>query len=447
MRGILVVAITLAVAIRAFKRPWIGVMLWAWISIMNPHAYTWGFARSAPVAMIAAVVTLIGLLTTQERQSPFKGAPTWWLLAFVVIVTLSWVFGYDPEGDYYLWTKVMKIYFMTFVTLALLSNKYHIMAYALVTVGSLGLLGAKGGFFTILTGGSYRVYGPPGSFIADNNSFALSLIMIIPLLNFFRLQFDHWRAKHGTNIVMLLCAISAIGSYSRGAFLAIGAMGALFWWRTQQKAFISVVIIFMILIILPMMPQEWWSRMDTIQTYQEDGSAMGRINAWWVAWEVARHRFLGAGMFYQHDIFFQKYGFYEITVRAAHSIYFQILGNHGFIGLVLFLSFWFSTYRTAGWLRKNARKISEAQWAAELGAMTQVGLVGYAVGGAFLSLAYFDLPYNMMVMVVLAKQWVLTKGWERDPMIPFLEYAGFSNKRNAAIRKSDQNTFTNQRSN
>ena len=56
--------------------------------------------------------------------------------------------------------------------------------------------------------------------------------------------------------------------------------------------------------------------------------------------------------------------------------------------------------------------------------MVQVGLVGYAVGGAFLSLAYFDLPYDMMVMAVLARKWVETCGWERDPQISFLEYVG-----------------------
>jgi hypothetical protein len=41
-----------------------------------------------------------------------------------------------------------------------------------VTTLSLALLGAKGGVFTLMTAGSYRVWGPPGSFIEDNNEFA-----------------------------------------------------------------------------------------------------------------------------------------------------------------------------------------------------------------------------------------------------------------------------------
>ena len=127
-------------------------------------------------------------------------------------------------------------------------------------------------------------------------------------------------------------------------------------------------------------------------------------------------------MSYQSPLLFFLYGDGGTTVIAAHSIYFQVLGNHGFVGLFLYLIMWFSAYRQAGWLHKKTRSIPQAKWAADLGNMIQVSLAGYAVGGAFLSLAYFDLPYNMMAMVVLARQWVETKGWERDPQVSLLDY-------------------------
>jgi putative inorganic carbon (HCO3(-)) transporter len=424
MRDLLIVMLVIAGAAMALKRPWIGVMLWTWLSIMNPHKYAWGFAVNAPLAMIAALSTLIGLLVTQERQSPFKGAPVWFLATFTVWMTISWLVGVDPAGDQALWDRSIKIFLMTFVALALLNNKYQIMAFVWVTVGSLAILGAKGGLFTVITGGNYLVWGPSGSFIEDNNAFALALIMTIPFLHFLQLQVQGKWVRHGLSATMLFCTAAALGSHSRGALLALIAMGAMFWWRSRHKAVMGVLIMVLALALAPMMPEHWWSRMETIQTYQEDGSAMGRINAWIVAWEVAKDRFFGAGMSYQHPDFFYAYGVYETTVRAAHSNYFQVLGNHGFIGLGLFLFIGFTTYYTAGWLRKHTRDIPEAKWTADLGAMVQVSLVGYAVGGAFLSLAYFDLPYNMMVMAVLARKWVETRGWERDPQMPFLEYAG-----------------------
>ncbi len=429
MRDLLIVSIVLIAAVMTLWRPWVGVMSWTWLSIMNPHRYSFGFAVSAPLAMIAALSTLVGLLFTKERQSPFKGAPVWWLAAFVIWMTISWGAGIDPSGEFWLWNRSIKIFLMAFAALALLDNKYHIFAFTAVTVGSLAVLGAKGGLFTIATAGSYRVWGPPGSFIDGNNEFALALVVVIPLLHFLQLQIRSKWGRHGLSVIMLLCVAAALGSYSRGALLAIIAMGAMFWWRSQRKMMMGLLIVIVLIALIPIMPESWWHRMDTIQTYEEDGSAMGRINAWIVAWEVGKRHFFGAGMSYQYPDFFYAYGAYETTVRAAHSIYFQILGNHGFLGLGLFFLLWISTYRSAGWLRKHTRGISEAKWAGELGAMVQAGLVGYAAGGAFLSLAYFDLPYDMMVMVVLAKKWVETQGWERDPKVSFLEYIGLRNKR------------------
>jgi probable O-glycosylation ligase (exosortase A-associated) len=101
-------------------------------------------------------------------------------------------------------------------------------------------------------------------------------------------------------------------------------------------------------------------------------------------------------------------------VHAAHSIYFQVLGEHGFVGLGLFLLLGIMAWRTAGYLRRTGPLLPATQWTADLGAMTQASLAGYAVGGAFLSLAYFDLPYNLMLLVVLARQWIAEKGWERE---------------------------------
>ncbi len=430
MRDLLLMAIIGGLAIMALRRPWIGVMLWNWISIMNPHRYTWGFAVSAPVAMIAGVTTLIGFLFTKEKESPFKGTPVWWLLLFFIWITISWLAGYDPEGDYAMWNRVMKIDLMIFIALALLHNKYHIMAFVSVTVGSLAIIGAKGGLFTLLTGGSYRVWGPPDSFIEGNNEIALAIITIIPLVHFLQLQLARSWQRHAMSGIMLLCAAAALGSHSRGALLALIAMTAMFWWRSSKKGTTTILIMVAMLTLLPMMPEEWWSRMETIENHEEDASANQRINAWTVAWGVASERFSGAGMNYSYQDFFSRYGVYDTQPRAAHSIYFQILGNHGFIGLGLFLGIWISTYQTAGWLRKNARKTPEAQWASALGGMLQVGLVGYLVGGAFLSLAYFDLPYNIMIMAVLAKKWVKIKGWEQEPQITFLEYSGLSREKN-----------------
>ena len=145
--------------------------------------------------------------------------------------------------------------------------------------------------------------------------------------------------------------------------------------------------------------------MNTINNYEEDGSAMGRINAWWMAWNLARDHFFGGGFDATTVENFLRYAPVAHDLHAAHSIYFQILGEHGFVGLGLFLMLWLFTWVSAGRLHKLGTANPETGWLSDLGGMCQVSLVGYAVGGAFLSLAYFDLPYNIMVLVVLGKAW------------------------------------------
>lgn len=415
MRDIVIISVVCGLGFMALTRPWIGVMLWTWLSIMNPHRYTWGFAFSAPVAAIAAGTTLIGLIYTRDRSSPFKGAATVLLVMLMLWITLSWLLGLAPADDYEQWKKVMKIDGMIIVALMVLHTKEHILALIWVAAGSIALLGIKGGIFTVLSGGTARVWGPPGSFIGDNNEFALALIMTIPLLRFLQLQLTNKWGRWGMTGVMLLCAIAALGSYSRGGLIAIAAMTMSFWWRGKNKLLIGLVLVVAGFVLIGFMPENWVGRMDTIVDYEQDRSAMGRISAWWTAWNIGLNHPFGVGFNAARPELFAQYSPYPNLVHAAHSIYFQVLGNHGFIGLFLFLGIWWVTWRWAGWLRTSTKDIPEARWCAELGAMCQVSLIGYLVGGAFLSLAYFDLPYDVMVAVVLARKWVESRAWEREP--------------------------------
>jgi putative inorganic carbon (HCO3(-)) transporter len=420
MRDIVLLAIMVAGVLAALRWPWVGVMLWTWVSTLNPHRFTYGFAYDMPFAAAAAGVTLVALLLTRDRESPFKGPPVTLLAVFIVWISISWVLGLDPAKDYDQWNKVMKIYLMILVTLALLRTKTHIFAFIWVSAGSLALLGAKGGVFTIATAGSHRVWGPPGTFIAENNAFAVALVMTIPLMRFMQMQFRGRWARHGMTLLMVLIAASALGSQSRGALLALTAMAGLMWWRQKhQRVLGAVVMVVAAGLLLAFMPESWEARMTTIKTYEEDLSAMGRIAAWWVAWGVSFDYPFGVGFNAARPELFFKYSPYVHLLGGhspvAHSIYFQMLGHHGWVGLFLFLAIGFSTWRVASRIRRQADVVPEARWCGELAGMAQVSLIGYAVGGAFLDLAYFDLPYNVMVMLVLTHVWVASRAWEREP--------------------------------
>ena len=146
--------------------------------------------------------------------------------------------------------------------------------------------------------------------------------------------------------------------------------------------------------------------MGTIKTYDQDESALGRINAWIMAINIANNRILGAGFLTNSPLVYQMYAPNSNFILVAHSIYFQVLGQHGYIGLFLYLLFWGLTYRTAGRLEKAGKLAPDFEWVGQLGSMIKVSLIGFAVGGAFLSLAYWDMPYYFMALVVASEKWV-----------------------------------------
>jgi probable O-glycosylation ligase (exosortase A-associated) len=418
LRDIAVVSVAALGAAVALRRPWIGVLAWTWISLMNPHRLCWGFAVNFPLGMMTAVATLVGFLVSSDRKDmPFKGAPVVLLAIYMVWMTLSWRLGRDPEGDFEQWDKVMKIDFMILVALALLRTKLHIITLAWVVTLSMALLGAKGGWFTIVTGGAHKVFGPPGSFIGDNNHMALAMVMTVPLLRFLQLQLPPGWQRHAMTVTMVLVAASALGSHSRGALLAIAAMSIFLWWRGGRHLGFGLMIVLAGAALVAFMPDEWAARMATIDNPTEDKSAMGRIAAWWVAWGVAKHEVFGVGFLAARPELFVAYSPYGLTygTPAAHSIYFQVMGHHGFIGLALFLGIYIATWHSCWRLRKESRGIPQARWCADLANMAQVSLLGYAAGGAFLSMAYFDLPLNVMVLVVLTRVWLRKRMWETEP--------------------------------
>lgn len=414
MRDLLVVGIVLAGSLYALKQPWVGIMLWTWVSLMNPHNLAYGFAQSFPVAATVAIATMIGLVATKDRQNPFTEAPAIWLALFAGWMCFTYPFSYNVDGSTQMLSKVLKIDIMALVTISILRTRRHIDIFIWVMVCSLGFYGVKGGIFTILTGGNYRVWGP-GGFIGGNNELALALITVIPLMRYLQLQAtDKW-IRYGLIAAMILTAAAALGTHSRGAFVAIAAMAIYLWLKSPNKLLFGISMVIVGMALVAFMPDQWSARMNTINTYEDDSSAMGRINAWWAAYNVASSRITGAGFDMYTSEIFAQFAPNPLDLHAAHSIYFQVLGEHGFIGLFLFLGMWWSVWSTAKWLIKNGGDEPGTIWCKNLGAMCQVALVGYAVGGAFLSLAYFDLPYDILIVVVLAKLWILNYRSNESP--------------------------------
>lgn len=389
-----------------FGRPWLGVLLWTWIGMMSPHRLTWSFAFSMPFAVIVGLVTMLAFLVSKEpKKYPFTPV-TVTLILFIFWMNISAVFALPANGSYVWtqWDKVMKIHLFLAVTMMIMYTAERIRWLIWVATFSIAFYGIKGGIFTLTTGGGSMVLGPDGSFIGGNTEISLAITMTMPLLRYLQLQTGSRWIRWGLWICMALCAVAVLGSQSRGGMLALAAMAGFLWLKSHNKFVLGIGLVLLGAAMLSFMPEKWFERMGTISSYEQDSSAMGRINAWMFAFNLAKDRPLtGGGFGAATEESFARWAPDPLDVHDMHSIWFQILGEQGFVGLGLFMLLWILTWRLAAGIVKSCRGRGDLRWAGNLAAMIQVSYIGYWVGGSFLGLAYWDLPYVLMAALVLAR--------------------------------------------
>jgi putative inorganic carbon (HCO3(-)) transporter len=279
------------------------------------------------------------------------------------------------------------------------NTKARIHGLIWILVISLGYYGLKGGIFTISTGGQHVVFGPASTILGDNNQLALAIVMALPLVNYLRMHTKMRPLQLGLAAATCLEVVMVLGSRSRGGAVALGVMLSLFWLSTRNKVRYGIAGIALVAVALSLMPASYFVRLDTISDAGNDNSFMGRVNAWNVATQIAIHRFpFGAGFAGPQQVAIFNFYLPGEATRAAHSIYFQVLGEHGFIGLGLYLLIIVLALRNAGVIMRQTRGRPELLWAYDLANMTRVALIGFCTGGALLSMAYFD---GFLVLVAL----------------------------------------------
>jgi putative inorganic carbon (hco3(-)) transporter len=396
------------------KRPWLGALVALWISLMSPHRFSWGFAYSMPFVAIIVAATVAGMLANRSAVNFPRNAATALLIAFAGWMTVTLIFSLELESAFGRWTDVMKMFIIVLITASVLQGRKHAEWLVWVIVVSVGFYGVKGGLFTILTGGESRVWGPPGrSYISDNNAIAVALVMVIPLMQYLRHVATSKWIKWGLLGAMLLSGVAVLGTHSRGALLAVCAMGFFLWLKGRNKGILAVAILIMVAFGIQFMPDNWTDRMRSIENYEQDASAMGRINTWKAAFNVANSRITGAGFEWYNLRNFARYAPNPEDVHAAHSIYFQMMGEHGYIGLLLFLSLGAVAWSYARRIIAAARAGPELEWAGQLARAVQVSLIGYGSGGTFVNIGYWDLPY--MEIVLLGMLLVIVRAPKADP--------------------------------
>jgi len=404
MRDIFLVIVVFIGLGFTFRFPFAGVLLWEWFALMDPHQEAFGFARSQPFNLVIAIVTIFSWLVSKEPKR-IPGHPIIiLLLVFLAWTTFNSFFAFNPTWSWPYWDRTWRIFAFGVLVSIMATNRARIDALVWVAVISLLYYGVKGGVFTLVTGGQWHVVGPPSSIIGDNNQLALALLMTLPLVEYLRATSKSKIFAWGLSASMALTVVSILGSYSRGAYIAMAAIAVFALFHSKRKLTYIVSVAAVAVPALYFMPESFYKRLNTLNSVDSvaaDGSFHGRWLAWQVAYHYAADHFpFGAGFYgpQQREIF--NHYFPTEAIYAAHSIYFQVLGEHGFIGLALYLALAIVATVTSVRVMRGTKGPDEF-WNHKLTQMIQVSLLAFFVGGAALSMAYYDL---FIILICLLPQ-------------------------------------------
>ena len=398
-----------------------GVMLWVWISLIAPTAYLFGMARGFSFNKVAAVATFIAILVDKTKKRPYMDTHVFLLILFLIQCTISNMFSLTdiPRSDD-LYDRLSKAIVLSFIMLPIIRDRLRIHGVVLAICLGMGMHGTSEAMKYIVTAGRHELQ--PPTFFGDNNSFGLAVLMFLPLLAYLTKYLARPIARNVARVGLALNIVAVVATNSRGALVGMAALGLILLVQSKRKFGVLAIMAVIGLGLVFFTPESWRARMDTINDAQSDSSFMSRVRSWKMNTLVALDRpFVGGGLSAMEDqrvfdIYVGRFSSLDfintgdpVGAIAAHSIYFETLGDTGFIGLAIFLGIMVTAFNNLRLIRRKSRGHPELQWAVDLASALQLTIIAYAVSGAALSMAYFEMYYVVTTLISVLRKYVETE--------------------------------------
>ncbi|PKB14899.1 putative O-glycosylation ligase (exosortase A-associated) [Novosphingobium kunmingense] len=421
------------------RRPFVWVLAYLYIDILTPQKISWGLLSTLPVSLIAFVLAFAGwALLDDKRDSRFtlRQGLILVLLVYCGITTLAADF---PAQAFEKWAWVWKaLVFAVFLPLTL-RTRLRIEATALVMILTLGALVIDGGLKTLAGGGGYgtlRLFFDDNSGIVEGSTLSTVAIAVIPLI--------WWLVRHGTIFersrltvlfgigLTVASLLIPIGTQTRTGLLCIVLLGLLTLRSVRRRALFSGAAALAVVVALPFLPSSYTERMSTIEDHRSDQSASTRVEVWkWTLQYVQDHPFGGGFDAYRGNSIRVETrravgaGSNTVTVevgetfdkaRAYHSAYFEMLGEQGWPGLMLWLwlqvlGLWQMERLRARWKNRSG---PGQDWQAPLANALQQAQIIYLFGALFVGIAF--QPFMFMVIGLQCGLWSYLSRTEAPPV-------------------------------
>jgi len=402
----------------------VAYLLWGWTSLIALPKFVYGFMASVPFVQLFAIITLVLILRGKNaniKKFNIDGTVVL-LLVFAVHALLSATFSYSGlPVNWEVFTTLIKVLLFCIFMHMFLINRLRIHIFLVLVTTAIGFYSVTEGLKVISSGGAHNVGGAAN--LGDNNHTALAFVMALPLI-WYLFQYSKTKlARIGFASAFLLTCLAVMATNSRGGFLAMAGVALWIIARSRRKFVGALLVVAAATVVFQLAPGKWFNRMDTISTAAEmDASFQGRLIAWKRASAIALDNPVLGGGFraVQAPVLFEKYrdrqgflGFVD-TPRAsypaaAHSIYFEAISDIGFVGFFLFVAIITSAFINRRRIRRLVKSNKQdLMWAADLSDSIAGSLFAYLIGGAAVSMAYFEFTYVLVTLMAALHIYVLS---------------------------------------
>lgn len=421
MRDLMFLAGLLVLLPLALSNAMVAYLIWGWTAVISIDSYLYGFMQSFRLNLMFGLLALILIFLKRDtvRGSQLNNSGTYILLIlFLFQATVSMIFAYDGNPlNWEIYNRIFKIFLFVFVMPLVVVGRYRIHAMVIMLCLGLGFHGLIDGLKFFSSGGGHIVRGLAK--FGDNNHFAATLVLAIPLLLYLS-RYSNGKFIRFAALSATFANIAAIiGTHSRGGLIALLVTGAWLIIGTRQRFAGIALFVAGVSLVVTMAPSNWIERMQTIKSADEETSFQTRLEAWQVSSAIAlRNPLTGGGL---HAVQVQsvweqfkgskgllpfvEVDFVSGIFRAAHSIYFEVLGDMGFIGFFLFMAILINGIFNSRRLSVLARgREQEFEWAIDLSKALAAVIVGFMVGGLTVSLAYSEVIYIAIMLTEILRR-------------------------------------------
>lgn len=409
------------------RRPFIAVGMWIWTAMFYPNAWLYGFASGFRYNLIFTAVAILGYVALKDKPKVAFGSIGGLIFLFFAWTTVSTALTNGlPEIAWDFWLRFFKVILLFVFVVLVINKKLHVDFFLWCVVLSIGFFAGVEGLKYIASGGGHKIEGFFGHVLGDRNELAVAFVMTLPVCAYLLGQYGKQSKllRLGLFGLMGLLVAAIVGTQSRGGFVALLGLAAYLFVKSERKVVLGILVVVLVSVMSYFVSDEWSSRMNSINEAGEDASFMGRVVAWKVSFILAANNpFFGTGFksleylqvwraacadFLAFPFFYSGDALPDPTrPRAAHSVYFQVLGDHGFFGLAIYLAFLTRAFLVASAIGRTARKHVETLWMAHFATAAQLCIFGFCLGGAALSFAYFELLFALCGLILVIEKRIL----------------------------------------